>query len=158
MMEDDVARRVAGAVAHVEGEVADVRGVAIVQPSRRLEGPTGDAVLHPVLFEPFDPEAVLLMRTLDWHAEFVGEDASAAAMIDMAVGEQDLFDCDPGLLSRRFQPREISARIDERTAHRCRAPDERAILLQRRDRNDRRPKRRVAHFQGSAGRGWSVAI
>ena len=37
MVEDDVAGRVAGAVADVEGELADRRLVAVDEPARRLE-------------------------------------------------------------------------------------------------------------------------
>ena len=79
-------------------------------------------------------------------------------MVDMAVGQQDLLDRDSGLRRRRLEPRQVAARIDERAAHRLGAPDQRAILLQRRHRNDRRAQRRLAHFHGSAGRGCEVAI
>src|SRR5438270_6887043 len=81
-------------------------------------------------------------------------------MVDMAVGEQDLLDRDARLARARLQPWQVAAWIYERAAHRFRAPQQRAILLQRRDRNDRRPQRRLGrgHFQGSVGRGWSVAI
>src|SRR5690242_20967412 len=65
VMEDDVAWRVPGAVADVEGEIADARMVAVDEPSRRLEGLPGDAVLGAVLGEPVYPIAVGLVRPLD---------------------------------------------------------------------------------------------
>jgi hypothetical protein len=66
-------------------------------------------------------------------------------MIDMAVGQQDLLDRHPGLSSCSFQPGQIAARIDERCAHRRSAPEQGAILLQRRNRDDCRSKGLIAH-------------
>src|SRR5438309_6607992 len=113
-MEDNVARGVAGAVAHVEGELADGHLVAVCEPSRRLERAAVDPVLGTFGTQLLDPEAILLMRALDRDSELFGENAGGAAMVDVAVGQQDLFDCDARLLSRRFQPWEISTRVDER--------------------------------------------
>ena len=59
------------------------------------------AVFRAVLGEPLDPEAVVLVRALDRHAELLGENAGAAAMVDMAVGQQDLLDRDARLLPPR---------------------------------------------------------
>ncbi len=64
-----MARRVAGTVADVEGEVADGDRVAILQPAIRLERLAGYAVAHPVILQPGDPEAVLLLRAFDRNAE-----------------------------------------------------------------------------------------
>ena len=57
--------------------------------------------LRAVLGEPVDPEAVVLVRPFDRDAELLGEDAGLAAMVDMAVGQQDLLDRHAGLLARR---------------------------------------------------------
>src|SRR3954451_5826041 len=156
MVEDDMARRVAGAVAHVEGEVADAHMVAIVEPARRLERPAGNAVLHPILLQSVDPEVVFLVRPFDRHAELLGENSRTAAMIDMAVRKKDHLDRDASLLSRGLEPRQVAARVNEGRAHRRRAPDEGAILLQRRHRDDRRAQRRFAHFACS-GAGVVIA-
>ena len=67
--------------------------------------------------------------------EFCGKHARKPAVIDMAVRHQQLFDGDTVLRRRRFQLVEVAARIDERAAHGARAPEQRAVLLQRRDRN-----------------------
>ena len=48
-----------------------------------------------------DPEAILFVRPFDRHAELLGENAGAAAMVDMAVGQQDLLDRHARLLRRR---------------------------------------------------------
>src|SRR5205809_1093779 len=79
-------------------------------------------------------------------------------MVDMAVRKQDLLDRDSRLLSRGLQARQVGARVDEGAAHRRRAPQQGAILLQRRDGQDCRLERWVVHFNGSAGLGCSVAM
>ena len=101
MVEHDVARRVAGAVADVEREIADADLVAIDEPSGRFEGAADDAVSGAVLGEAVDPVTVGLVRAFDRNAELLGQQPSAAAMVDMAVGQQDLLDRDPGLLQPR---------------------------------------------------------
>ena len=120
MVEDDVAGRVAGAVADLEGQLADGHRVAVDQPAVGLERLAGDAVARAVLVEPGDPEAVVLVRALDRHAELRGEHAGLAAMVDVAVGQQDLLDRHPGLRGRGLEPVEVAAGIDERAAHRRR--------------------------------------
>ena len=106
--------------------------------------------LRAVLGQPLDPEAVVLVRAFDRHAKLFGEDAGRAAMVDMAVGQQDLLDRDAGLRRRRLEPRQIAAGIDEGAAHRRRAPQQGAILLQRRHRDDRRAQRRARSFGPAA--------
>jgi para-aminobenzoate synthetase/4-amino-4-deoxychorismate lyase len=49
------------------------------------------------------------------------------------------------LLRRRAQPVEIAAGVDESAAHRARAPEQAAILLERRDRYDSHPHRGIGH-------------
>src|SRR5882757_5279809 len=113
-MENHMARRMAGGVIDIERQVADRDGVAIDQPAVGLERHTGDAVMAPVLVESRDPETVVLMRPLDRHAEFVGERLGPAAMVDMAMGEDDLLDRYTVLRRRRVESRQIAAGIDER--------------------------------------------
>ena len=86
LVEDDVPGRVAGAVAHVESQVADRHLIAVGKPSRWLEWLAGNAVLGAVLSEAVDPVNVGLMRTFDRHPEILGKNARAAAMVDVAVG------------------------------------------------------------------------
>ena len=120
VVEDDVARGVAGAVADVEGQLADGRGVAVDQPAVGLERLADDAVARAILGEAVDPEAVVLVRALDRHAELGGEDPGRAAMVDMAVGEEDLLDRHAVLGDRGLEPVDVAAGIDERAAHRLR--------------------------------------
>ena len=73
-------------------------------------------------------------------------------MVDMAVGEQDLLDRHTFCAGRRLQPVEIAAGIGEGAPHRPGAPDQAAILLERRHRDDHGAKRRFGHCRrdGSA--------
>ena len=111
-------------MADAEGELADADGVAVDQPAVGLERDAGNPEARAILAEALDPEPVVLVRALDRHAELLGEGAGEAAMVDMAVGEQDLLDCHPGLLGGGLELAEIAARIDERGAHRRGAPDQ----------------------------------
>src|SRR5688500_8482683 len=97
VMEDDMAGRVAGAVADVEGEVADGHLVAVDKIAVGFERPALDAIFPPVLLQPVDPEEIVLVRAFDRHAELLGKYTGLAAMVDMAVGEQDLLDHHAGL-------------------------------------------------------------
>ena len=56
MMEDDVAGRVAGAVADVEGQLTDRGRVAVLEPAVGLERLAVDPVQRSVIVEPRDPE------------------------------------------------------------------------------------------------------
>ena len=101
------------AVPNVERQLADRRLVTIHQPPIGREGFAGDAVAPAVLFQPFDPEQIVLVRSLDRHAELRCENAGRPAMVDVTVGQQDLFDPDLRLLGRRSQARQVAARIDK---------------------------------------------
>src|SRR3546814_13509215 len=73
------------------------------------------------------------MGSFDRHAQVAGEDARLAAMVDMAVGNEDLLYGDAMLLGRLPEQRQIAARIDEGAAIGRRAPEKRAMLRERRD-------------------------
>jgi hypothetical protein len=142
VMKDNVAGRVPRAMIDVERQFADCHAVAVVEPAigREWLG-AGDAVLRADSRRHVDPELVFGMRPFDWQAPVARQDARKAAMIDMTVRNEELLNCNPVLARCRFQPVEVAARIDERTAHRLRAPQQRTVLLERRNRNDRRCKR-----------------
>src|SRR4051794_558559 len=122
VVEYNMARRVPGAMTNVEGQFADRDLVAVVEPARWLERATGDTVLGAVLGKAVNPVTIGLVRPFDLHAEFLGENSGAAAMVDMAMRQQDLLNRDSGLLRGGLEPRQIPTRIDERAVHRRRAP------------------------------------
>src|SRR3546814_18394125 len=90
------------------------------------------------------------MGSFDRHAQVAGEDARLAAMVDMAVGNEDLLYGDAMLLGRLPEQRQIAARIDEGAAIGRRAPEKRAILLERRDGDQ-------GGFEGRSRSGVDVA-
>jgi hypothetical protein len=69
-------------------------------------------------------------------------------MIGMAVRHEQFLDRHAGLCGCRLQLRQVAAGVDERPAHRLRAPDERAILLEGRDRDDRGAERLIGRHTG----------
>src|ERR1700712_63893 len=109
---------VAGAMIDVEGQVADGDLIAILQPAVGFEDAAGDAILAAIVLKPRNPEAVGLMRSLDLDTEFLGERASLAAMVDMAVGDEDLFDHHAILFGGTLQLGQVAAGIDKGAAHR----------------------------------------
>ena len=137
-MKDDVAGCVAGAMANRKNELPDSYIVAVNQPARRLELLPWDAIFRPILGKTVDPVTVRLVRTFDRDFKFIGKKSSASAMVDMAVGQEELLDRRPALRRGGLEPRQVAARIDDRAAHRRCAPQQGAILLERRDGDDRR--------------------
>src|SRR3546814_9646549 len=84
----------------------------------------------------FKQKTAYELRISDWSSDvcssdlIVGGRLRLAAMIDMAVGEQDLLDRDAMMRGRRLQFRQIAAGIDEGALHRLGAPqrsDERRV-------------------------------
>src|SRR5690606_3925738 len=137
MMKDDMAGRVAGAVADAEAELADRHFVLVLEPAVGLERDSANAPAAAVVVEPRDPEAVGFVRAFDGNAELLCELARLSSMIDVAVREQDLLDRNPRLLGRCLELRQVAAGVDEGGAVGLRAPQQGAILLQRRNRRDR---------------------
>src|SRR3546814_8894693 len=99
----------------------------------------------------FKQKTAYELRISDWSSDvcssdlIVGERLRLAAMIDMAVGEQDLLDRDAMMRGRRLQFRQIAAGIDEGALHRLGAPQQGAILLERGDGDDRGAERGLRH-------------
>jgi hypothetical protein len=77
--------------------------------------------VHPVFrtvrTQLFDPETIILMRAFDRHAEFLCENARLAAVVKMAVGEQNLFNRHTVVECGDAQFFKIAARIGEGTPH-----------------------------------------
>ena len=69
-------------------------------------------------------------------AELLLQLGGAAGMIDVAVGEQDLLDRHADLGDRRLDAVEVAARVDHRALLGLLVPEQRAVLLERRDGHD----------------------
>ncbi len=111
------------------------------------------------LHEPGDPKdgitvtvpiyalnQVAPVRAFDGNAHLLGKDSGLAAMVHVAVSDEDLLQRHSGLLQRLLEPVEIAAGIDQRALHRFRAPDQRAVLLESRDRHDADAHRKLGGF------------
>ncbi len=140
-----MARRVTGAVIDIEGEVADRHPIAVHQPAVGLEDLAVDAIAAPVVLEATNPEAIVLVRAFQWDTQFLRQRPRLSAMVDMAVRHEDLFDGDAGLSDRVAQFRQVATRIDEGALHGFGAPEQCAILLKRRDGDDRGAQRGLCH-------------
>src|SRR5690606_23472574 len=120
--EHDVARRVAGAVDDLERKLADGYRIAVLQPAIGLEAARGHAPFASVVVEARNPEPVLLVRTLDRQAEFLGQHAGLPAVVEMAVGDEQLLQRHARLGDASLELVEIAAWVNQRAPHRLRAP------------------------------------
>src|SRR5258708_14482145 len=149
MVKNNVARRVPRAMPNIKGEFANANLLAVGKPARRLEGAADNAVFGSVVSEAVDPIAVGLVGPLDRDAEFLAKNSCASTMVDMAMGKEDLFDRHPGLGRSALESDQIAAWVNKGTEHGRGAPEQGAILLKRRHRDDCRSKRRLAHLEVS---------
>ena len=148
---------VTGTVQHVEAVLAERHAVALAQPAIRRHVAHGEAVGAPLLLQPLQQELVALVRPLDRHvaqpfAQFIG----AAGMIQMAVGQPDALNRHAGLLDRPHDPIHVAAGIHHDRLLAGIIPQHRAVLLERRDRDDGSLQRAHAISAASATSGsWS---
>ena len=142
--EDEVARRVAGAVQDGEVEARDLDRVALDEEAidRRVPDPL-DAVSPRLRLDPLQEKAVARVRPLDRQrrAGLVPPRAfkvlDPAGVVDVAVRQDDLGRLRPRLLDRRQDARHVAAGVDHRRSHRGVVPQDGAVLLKRRDGDDR---------------------
>ena len=137
VVKHDRARRVTGAMENLEGVTGDCDGIAVVEPAvGRDVARAFDAVGRPLLRQTVEQEFIGRMRAFDLDAELGAQFISPAGVIDVAVGQQDFFDCDARLLDGVGNGIEIATGIDDRADFRGFIPDQRAVLLKRRHLDD----------------------
>ena len=153
VMKDNMARRMARTMDDIEYERADGHLVAVRQPAIGREGVgAGDAVSSAFGGGLVDPELVVWVRAFDGHTQIGGEHAGHAAMIDMAMGDEQFFDGDALFGGHGFEALKVAAGVCERAAHGFGAPDQRAILLQRGHGQDDGLEGRRCGLKASHGR------
>ena len=134
--EHHVARRVAGAVEHLQRAAGGFHGVAIVKPAvrhERLGRRKAEALaLHRELV---DPEGFVLVRAFDGHAELRAQGIGSGAVVDVAVREQDLFDARAVLLGGGQDAFDVAARVGDGSSTIV-ANQQRAVLFKRRNGDD----------------------
>src|SRR5690606_7198816 len=84
-----------------------------------------------------DQEKIAAVRTLDGNLQPRGQFARSGGMIEMAMGEKNLLQRDACFLDRLHDPVEIAARIGDGAAHGFVIPEKGAVLLERRDGENR---------------------
>lgn len=142
--ENDMARRMSGAMPNIEAGFSHGDPVTTHEPSVGLER-TGaiNAPFLAIFLEPIDPETIIFMRPLDRDAQPIGHNGDTTAMIGVPVGNQNFLERDPLLLGNGQKSIDVTARIDKGALHRLGAPDQCTVLLKRRYRTDRRLDRRL---------------
>ena len=132
-----MARRVAGAMQHLEFDVAEMHLVAGLEPAIRFETEHVRETEHLALLRHADdPEAIFLMRPLDSHAGLRRQRAHPAGMVDVAVSDEDLGQHQLFLLEKFEDAIDIAAGVDDRRLAGLFAPENSAILLEGSNRND----------------------
>src|SRR5438552_210118 len=102
----------AGTVQNVEGELADLDLLALVEPAVGAEiAHARDAEARAAGDDIVEQVFVGDVRAFDLHPERVAQFRSAADMIDMAVGDPDLLDRNTGLLDRLLNFRHVAAGV-----------------------------------------------
>ena len=143
MEEHHMAGCMARGVDHLEGLLPEAHGVAIDQPAIGLEGgERRKAESMPLAGQLVDPELVVDVRALERHAMAFREFGRLAAMVDVAVGEEDLLQPHTELAQGVIDLIEITARIEGRGRAAARAHQQRAVLLEGGHRHDGQLQRR----------------
>lgn len=147
-------RGVARAVTHPQFAAAYFHGVAVGQPAvGRERFGRCEAEHEALLRQRVDPELVGAVRPDDRQVLFAGQHAGAAGVVDVRMREQDLLERHASLARRRAHALELAAGVDHRAFHCLVAPDERAVLLKRGDRNREMAQHRGGDATCGAGGG-----
>ena len=137
VVDHDVARRVTRRVDDAELHAFQFQLVAIFEIA--VGGDvlqTGQAVLHGRAFDLVEPELVVLVRADDGHAETFAKLVGSAGVIEVAVGEPHLLQRQAEMLERADECVDVAAGINQHGVLGLCVPDQGAVLLQRRHRDD----------------------
>jgi len=129
----------AGAMQDVEAQFADRNLVALVEPAVRREiAHAGHAEPRAARYDIVEQELVGDVRADDLDLQRVAQIGGAADMIDVTMGEPDLFHGDARLLDRGLDFWNVAAGVDHDRLLGGFTPEDRAILLEQRHRHDDR--------------------
>ena len=137
MVEDNMAGCVARAMIDIEHQPPDCHLIALHQPAIGGEGfAAAEAIAQTILFIIVDDGLVADMRAFDGYAQFFSQNAGLAAMVEMAVGDEQFLNLHTKIARGRLKIVQIPAGVDKSPFHRLGAPQKGAILLQRGDGDD----------------------
>src|SRR5690606_26466611 len=109
-----------------------------LEPAIRLEGHAGIEAEKLALLgaELLEPETFGLVRAFDSHAKLRGQRGGLAAMVEMAVGDENLLDGQPVMGDNFEDVVQVAAGIDDGSLFRFFTPDDGAVLLEAGDGDD----------------------
>jgi hypothetical protein len=109
-----VSRCVAGAMQHLQGLFTNHYGIAVFKPPVRGKGVQCGKAKHLALNRQLvDPKGVVSVGPLNGHAKAVSQALGLSAMVDMAMGEQNLLHHDIELAGTGLEVINISTRINK---------------------------------------------
>ncbi len=149
VIDHDMARRVAGAMGDAEGLAAESQRVALLEIAIGLDIlAIGNAIARALFFNLVEQPLIILVRANDRAAGALFDGGGGAGMVEMAMGQPDRDDLDAKLLGGGHQPVNLTAGINEHAFHGLAVPDQRGVLLERRDGNDADVELRLRGFWG----------
>ncbi len=137
LVEHHMARRVARAMPHGEGQRTELQGVAIGQPAvgrERLGGRKAEPLR--LLRQGVDPELIARMRADDGHARALRYFRRGARVVDVRVSQPDRAQRHAGLDHRLQQTIHLAAGIGENRLLRGVIPHETGVLGKGGDREN----------------------
>src|SRR5689334_4620471 len=138
MEEDDMSRRVSGTMPHFELDLTHLHAIAALQPAVRREySERRETVTAARLRQLIDPELICDVRAFNRQLESLDQRSSSAAMVEMTMGDEDFVERDVDTFDRTQNALDIAPRVYNCTTPGLLAHQQRAVLLKRRDRDDR---------------------
>lgn len=87
-------------------------------------------------WHPLNPEGVFLLRPFNGYLEASRQIGGATRVVNMSMGDEDLFDADAPLVDLGNQSIDVSTGIDNGAALACLIPEQRTVLSEGRHRDD----------------------
>ena len=129
-----MAWRVPRAMAHLQGVLAEGDGVAVVQPTCGREGARRrKTIARSGLRQTVNPKLIALMWADDGQVQALRQFSRATCMVDVGVGDPNLFQRDAQLFASILQRIQIATGINDGGFHGFIAPDDGTVLLERGD-------------------------
>lgn len=152
MKENQVSRRVTGAMDYTHFDISEMHRVTLLQPAIRRERTHVWETEHfALLGHAVDPELIIALRPFNRQRKTFGKFGHCTGMIDMAVCHENLLQRCPALLKRPDDALNIPARINHRRTAGFFAPQQAAVLLKGRNGNNFIFHQRRAHRRGIQG-------
>lgn len=149
--ENDVPWGVARAVSDRPSRLTNRHFITVVEPAIGCECTRRRETKHGSLLRKLiDPKALLAVRALNGNGKLLGQVSDCAGVVDVRVRDQDFLNDHLVVTSSGEDSLRIAARVNQRAAAAGGTPNDRAVLLKRRDGDDSK-----LHSSGSLR--WSAS-